>query len=185
MTSPDNDENAAAVLALETEKALTCIIAADIRLFSGCEDAQTSADVSSIEGFQLPDPAGLGGGACTSGLLQVLYADHKDRAQDLSFEQVLFDLRENLAGRGLSQIPQLSSSRPMDMKQPFHIVPEGSTGTRRAVMIGINYTGQEGELSGCQNDCKNVSKNKTVGYLSFRFLFIENSSICICTCCCS
>jgi len=45
----------------------------------------------------------------------------------------------------------------MDMNSHFHIVPEGSTGTRRAVMIGINYRGQEGELSGCQNDVKNVS----------------------------
>ena len=45
------------------------------------------------------------------------------------------------------------------MKQLFHIVPEGSTGTRRAVMIGINYTGQDGELSGCQNDVKNVSSS--------------------------
>lgn len=45
----------------------------------------------------------------------------------------------------------------MDMTQTFHIVPEGSTGTRRAVMIGINYTGQDGELKGCQNDVKNVS----------------------------
>ena len=43
------------------------------------------------------------------------------------------------------------------MTQTFHIVPEGSTGTRRAVMIGINYTGQDGELKGCQNDVKNVS----------------------------
>jgi hypothetical protein len=39
--------------------------AADIRMFSGCEDAQTSADVSSVGDFQLPDPAGKAGGACT------------------------------------------------------------------------------------------------------------------------
>ena len=43
------------------------------------------------------------------------------------------------------------------MKQLFHIVPQGSNDVRRAVLIGINYTGQEGELSGCQNDVKNVS----------------------------
>jgi metacaspase-1 len=35
-------------------------------------------------------------------------------------------------------------------------VPSTSTGARRAVLIGINYTGQQGELSGCQNDCLNV-----------------------------
>jgi len=45
----------------------------------------------------------------------------------------------------------------MDMKQLFHIVPQGSNGVRRAVPIKINYTGQEREISGCQNDFKNVS----------------------------
>ena len=43
----------------------------------------------------------------------------------------------------------------MDMHQPFHIVPKESAGTRRAVMIGINYKG-EGKLSGCHHDVKNV-----------------------------
>jgi hypothetical protein len=33
----------------------------------------------------------------------------------------------------------------------MHIVPPGSTGRRRAVLIGINYTGQQGQLSGCHN----------------------------------
>ena len=43
------------------------------------------------------------------------------------------------------------------MKSKFEIVPENFSGTRRAVMIGINYVGQQGELSGCHNDVKNVS----------------------------
>lgn len=30
----------------------------DIRMISGCEDSQTSADVSNVASFQLPDPAG-------------------------------------------------------------------------------------------------------------------------------
>ena len=58
------------------------------------------------------------------------------------------------------QIPQLSSSRPMDIHEKFHIVPEGSEGTKRAVMIGINYVGQDGELSGCHNDVNNVSSHE-------------------------
>ena len=45
----------------------------------------------------------------------------------------------------------------MDIHEKFHIVPEGSEGTKRAVMIGINYEGQAGELSGCQNDVNHVS----------------------------
>jgi len=42
------------------------------------------------------------------------------------------------------------------MNEHFHVVPAGSEGTKRAVMIGINYVGQEGELSGCHNDVKHV-----------------------------
>lgn len=73
-------------------------------MLSGCEDAQTSADVSDVANFSLPDPAGRGGGACTSALLQVLYADHKDTAEDLSFEEVLLKIRDNIDEMGLSQV---------------------------------------------------------------------------------
>jgi hypothetical protein len=30
----------------------------DVRMISGCQDAQTSADVSNVGSFQLPDPCG-------------------------------------------------------------------------------------------------------------------------------
>ena len=30
----------------------------DIRMISGCQDKQTSADVSNVSSFKLPDPAG-------------------------------------------------------------------------------------------------------------------------------
>jgi hypothetical protein len=104
----------------------------------------------------LPDPAGKAGGACTSAMLSILYADHKDTGKDLTYTEVLLHLRIELS-KTFTQIPQLSSSRPMDMDKTFRVVPPDFTGTRRAVMIAINYTGMEGELSGCQNDCKNVS----------------------------
>lgn len=32
------------------------------------------------------------------------------------------------------------------------------TGTKRALCIGINYTGQKNELHGCVNDAKNIAK---------------------------
>lgn len=44
---------------------------ADVRMIFGCEDAQTSADMPNVSSFQLPDPAGLTGGACTATLLIV------------------------------------------------------------------------------------------------------------------
>jgi len=130
-------------------------IPAVVRLISGCMDEQTSADVSNVKSFELPDPAGKAGGACTSALLQVLYGDHHDTSEDLTFEEVILKVRDNLDDN-YSQIPQLSSSRPMDIHEKFHLVPEDSEGTKRAVMIGINYEGQAGELSGCQNDVKHM-----------------------------
>lgn len=128
-----------------------------VMMISGCEDAQTSADVGDVRSFQLPDPAGRAGGACTSTLLNILYADHQKTEEDLSFVQVLSTMREKLKDQGFEQIPQLSSSTPIDVNRTFDLVPDGSTGTRRALMIGINYVGHEqGELSGCHNDVKNM-----------------------------
>jgi len=83
---------------------------ADVRMISGCEDAQTSADVNNVASFKLPDPAGRAGGACTSTLLNVLYKDHQTPEDDLSFVEVLEKMRERLDAMGFSQIPQVSSS---------------------------------------------------------------------------
>jgi hypothetical protein len=133
-------------------------IAAEVRMISGCQDKQTSADVSNVANFALPDPAGRAGGACTSALLQILYADKHKPEDDMSFKDVLFKMRENLDDQGFSQIPQLSSSRALSVDTKFDITPEGDNfeGTKRAVLIGINYTGQEGELAGCHNDVLNM-----------------------------
>jgi len=131
-------------------------IPAEVRMISGCKDVQTSADVSNVASFQLPDPAGMAGGACTSALLKVMYADQKAPSEELSFQEVLLQMREILKKGRFSQVPQLSSSRPLDVHEPFCLVPEGYNGTRRAVVIGINYKGQQGELSGCHNDAKNM-----------------------------
>ena len=114
----------------------------DIRMISGCADHQTSADVSNVSSFQLPDPAGKAGGALTSTLLKVLYADEQVPEEDLSFTQVLTSVREHLNEGRFTQIPQLSSMNPIDLETKFDLVPETATGTRRAVMIGINYVGE-------------------------------------------
>lgn len=131
----------------------------DIRMISGCQDAQTSADVSNVMSFQLPDPAGRAGGACTSTLLKILYADERVPEEDLSFTEVMEQMREHLDADGYTQVPQLSSMNPIDVNNKFDLVPEEATGTRRAVMIGINYVGDSpGELSGCWNDVLNMKK---------------------------
>lgn len=132
------------------------LIPAEVRMISGCHSEQTSADVSNVQSVaQLPNPAGRAGGACTSALLEILY---RRSNQPLTFQDVLLQLRSSLARKGLSQIPQLTSSRPLELqKTPFSLVGS-STGRRRAVLVGINYRGQSGELSGCHNDVFNVKK---------------------------
>lgn len=114
----------------------------DIRMISGCADHQTSADVSNVSSFQLPDPAGRAGGALTSTLLKVLYADERKVDEDLSFTEVLMQVRNHLSKGKYTQIPQLSSMNPIDVGAKFDLVPDTATGTRRAVMIGINYVGE-------------------------------------------
>lgn len=133
-------------------------IAAEVRMISGCMDKQTSADVSNVSSFQLPDPAGRAAGACTSALLNVMYADKRKPDDDISFKDVLFKMRELLDEQGFTQIPQLTSSRSLQMDTKFDLSPdvEEFNGTKRAVLIGINYVGQDGELAGCHNDVLNM-----------------------------
>jgi metacaspase-1 len=152
------------------------MIPSDFRMISGCEDAQTSADVSDVANFQLPDPAGRAGGACTSALLQILYGDHKDTAKDLSFEQALLKMRGALKDMGYSQIPQMTGSRKVELRAPFHIVPPGCKGIKRALLIGINYVGQQGELTGCHNDVANVS-GRVFFSASFFWCFIPSNTL--------
>lgn len=129
------------------------LIPADVRMISGCHDTQTSADVSNVSKFSLPDPAGRAGGACTSALLKTLY---HEGGESMSFVQVLTAMRKTLSSGSYTQIPQLSASRKMDVNEPFQIVNPQGSGTKRALLIGINYVGQQGQLSGCHNDVGNI-----------------------------
>lgn len=133
-------------------------IPAEFRMISGCQDKQTSADVSNVASFSLPDPAGRAGGACTSAILNVLYADKHKPDDDLTFKDVLMKMREMLDTQGFTQIPQLSASRDIDVDTKFDITPDDFSGTKRAVLIGINYVGQNGELAGCHNDVLNMKE---------------------------
>ena len=114
--------------------------------------------VSNVSSFQLPDPAGRAGGACTSALLNVLYKNKTKSTRELTFREVLLMMRVLLSAKDFDQIPQLSSSRNFDLSTKFDLAPEGFSGTKRAVMIGINYVGQDGELSGCHNDVLNMKE---------------------------
>ena len=104
-------------------------------MISGCEDHKTSADVSNVNSFQLPDPAGRAGGACTATLLKVLYENEEKPLQEFTYVDVLTSVRQHLKSKGLAQIPQLTSSNPIDVNEVFQLVPEQATGTRRAVLV--------------------------------------------------
>ena len=89
------------------------------------------------------DTKGQPGGACTSALLTVL---SENENENLSFQAVLGKLRDKLEEKGFKQTPQLSSSRKIDVRNTFDLIPDNAKGKKRAVMIGINYVGKQKRL---------------------------------------
>lgn len=81
----------------------------------------------------------------------------------MTYGKVLTHMQQVCERNNYTQKPLLSSSRPLQMnKDPFQIVPEQfrtnktRNGTKRALIIGINYTNSPNALLGCHNDCRNV-----------------------------
>lgn len=149
------------------------LIPAEVRLLSSCHSVQSSVDAAAAYEGGLPDPVNRAGGVATAALLEILYATTTNKKfsssspsspspplvkrnngngnSSLTFQQLLLELRSLLADQGYDQIPQLTSSRPLELqKTPFDLGGHG--GTKRALLVGINYTGQDGALSGCHND---------------------------------
>jgi metacaspase-1 len=121
----------------EYDEQIRKAIPAEFHMISGSHDSQTSADVHNVGQFQLPNPAGRAGGACTSALLQVLYKDGHTTGQK-SWVQLLREMRTVLLQMGYDQVPQLTSSRMVDVDKTMHIVPPNfTTGRKRAILIGI------------------------------------------------
>eukprot|EP00755_Sulcionema_specki_P005068 Sspe_Gene.31724::Locus_15618_Transcript_1_1_Confidence_1.000_Length_1298::g.31724::m.31724 len=139
----------------EYENNAAAAVPADVYMISGCQDKQTSADVSNVASFGLPPDAGPGGagGACTNALLQAAYKPGEE-----SWINLLETMRGFLSGRGYSQVPQLSTSRKVDLNQPFEIAG-GYGGNRKALLVGINYVNHSsGRLSGCINDVISIKE---------------------------
>lgn len=120
-------------------------------MISSSSDTQQSEETYNTSNFELPNPAGKAGGACTSAFLQQQYEGKKG----MSWVETLKQMRSVLKGMGYNQTPTLSSSRTIQPTSPMTIVPPQS-GRRRALLIGINYVGQKGELTACHNDCSNI-----------------------------
>ena len=61
---------------------------------------------------------GGGGGACTSALLKILYHDHQTATGNrLTYLELLLKMRGVLLTKDYTQIPLLSSSRPLNVKR--------------------------------------------------------------------
>jgi len=123
-------------------------IPAEVHMFSGCRDEQTSADVHDVSSFGLPPDCGPGGagGACTNAMMLALTENPNP-----TWTELLERMRQILNEKSFSQVPQLSSSKPIDLTATFDLTP-GSNRATKALFIGINYVGQQGELNGCHND---------------------------------
>jgi hypothetical protein len=128
------------------------MINAEFYMISGSLDEQKSDDVFDVNKFQLPYPAGKSGGAATTALLKVLYANE---LVVVTWVWLVQQMKLELKRLSYSQIPMLSSSRKIDIKK--EVVYE-KKGTKRALLIGINYRGQIGELYGCHNDIRNIKR---------------------------
>eukprot|EP00927_Polykrikos_kofoidii_P071218 TRINITY_DN67518_c0_g1_i1.p1 TRINITY_DN67518_c0_g1~~TRINITY_DN67518_c0_g1_i1.p1 ORF type:complete len:563 (-),score=74.67 TRINITY_DN67518_c0_g1_i1:43-1623(-) len=121
----------------------TIYTAGDVQMFSGCEDAQTSADVSRH---------GRRGGAMTMAMTDAIKEDPGRTYPDL-----LNRLREILEERGMEQYPRLTSSQKFDPRSKCFDLTQGaipnmnpvlgSTGPPRHFPARVNAGG--GDDEGC------------------------------------
>lgn len=92
--------------------------APDVVLFSGCADNQTSADVGNATSFGNANQHGKGtsGGAATNAFSHAL-----TNTKGLSYVQLLEAMRAVLRERRYVQVPQMSSTKPIDLRTPFSL----------------------------------------------------------------
>ena len=149
---------------------------ARLEIPAGCRDEQTSADVHDVSSFGLPPDCGPGGagGACTNAMMLALTENPNPTWTDL-----LERMRQILKEKRFTQVPQLASSKPIDLTAQFDLTP-GNNRPKKALFIGINYIGQQGELNGCHNDVIQMKQFiETQGFdaAEFRVLMDDGENI--------
>ncbi len=131
------------------------LIPAEFRVIS-CIDDKISTSSQSVEvasANALPDLASKSGGALTSALLEVLQSSNNST----NLKKVLSDVEAKLKAKKLHFVPQFSTSRNIDIEtSPFDL--SNGTGTKRAILVGINYTNQKGALKSCHQDVESMKK---------------------------
>ncbi|KAF9999698.1 Ca(2+)-dependent cysteine protease [Modicella reniformis] len=83
----------------------------DVIMFSGCQDDQTSADVKITRSGQ----------STSNGAMTYAFTKCVCDNPELSYQDMLKKIRTLLKEKNHKQKPQLSSSRPMDMAEMFHM----------------------------------------------------------------
>ncbi|KAG0322198.1 Ca(2+)-dependent cysteine protease [Linnemannia gamsii] len=83
---------------------------ADVIMFSGCKDDQTSADVKVTRG----------GKSSSNGAMTYAFTKSIRENPEQSYQEMLNSIRDLLKEK-YKQKPQLSSSRPMNMEELFHM----------------------------------------------------------------
>eukprot|EP00928_Gymnodinium_smaydae_P056269 TRINITY_DN39679_c0_g1_i1.p1 TRINITY_DN39679_c0_g1~~TRINITY_DN39679_c0_g1_i1.p1 ORF type:complete len:390 (-),score=35.62 TRINITY_DN39679_c0_g1_i1:139-1257(-) len=149
---------------------------ASVIMFSGCKDSQTSADVGNTAAFGLSAGAGPGGagGACTNAMVKAL-----EEKKDWTWVDLLQRMQQILRRGRYSQIPQLSSTRSIDLKAPFSVLNQKPSGRRRALLIGINYKGSRCPLNGCHNDVETMRRYLAKqGYKSNEMKLLMDNGTC-------
>lgn len=145
----------------EFDKAVRRCIPAEIMLISAAQDDTEAQEAYNAgRSFGLPNAEGKAGSACISTFLKFLYDQGKNiKKGQVTWSQALKEMQRTLekSKMGDGQEFQLSSSRPILPSKTFQPMPVRFGGRRRALLIGIRYTGQPNkELQSPHNDCKNI-----------------------------
>ena len=156
------------------ERAVRRCIPSEFVLIASQDDltkAQEATHATTI--FTLPDAIGNAGSVATSALLHLLHKNPElamgasDR-KPVSCLKVLQDLHVTIKKATKIDVnPQICSSRPLGPPRlgrgkyaPFHIVPAGYTGKKRALLIGIRFLDDipSQRLKGPHNDVHNIQQ---------------------------
>jgi len=78
----------------------------------------------------------------------------------MSWAQLLMKMKVEMENSGYFQVPMITSSRKLDLNQPFAIAPpdfDPSKNVKRALLIGCNYDSLEGaQIKASHDDVKSI-----------------------------
>jgi len=141
---------------------------AEIHMIS-CHFSNLDANFETVGPFELP--VATHSGICTRAMISALWRDQLTTApKNMSWIDFLKKMRTYMEEAGARNcLPELSSSRKIQLNKPFEFVPNkmGEKATKRAILIGINYIGQVNALENSHLNVENM-KNYLVKVQGFR-----------------